>query len=212
MHSVNRVEYHIDCSIQMEQFEKLAKLFQARVSGAERVAFVQDRPKLLETGLSMNCPKGLLLIRLRCGLTGEPMAALYGEIILEHYRNPRNYGSLPSPDISCEGVNPLCGDRIRIELQVIAGIVEAVRFKGDGCAISIAAASVLTELILGVDLTEGEPVSRDKLLSSLQSDIRPARVKCALLALEALRSGIELYTQGNSPSSRESQQQNSSTQ
>ncbi len=133
------------------------------------------------------------------------MAALYSEVILDHFQNPRNYGSLPSPDITCEDVNPLCGDRIRIELQVRGGIVEAARFKGDGCAISLAAASILTELILGADVTAGDAVSTDKLLSSLKSDIRPARIKCALLPLEVLRSGINLYNQGNSSLSRESQ-------
>ena len=121
------------------------------------------------------------------------MATLYSEIILEHFRHPRNYGSLPAPDIRCEDVNPLCGDRIRIELQVRGGIVEAARFKGDGCAISLAAASILTELILGADVTKGDVISTDTLLASLQTDIRPARIKCALLPLEALRSGIKLY-------------------
>jgi nitrogen fixation NifU-like protein len=126
------------------------------------------------------------------------MAVLYSEIILDHFRNPRNYGSLPSPDISSEDVNPLCGDRIRIELRVKDGIVEAARFKGDGCAISLAAASILTELILGANVTEGDVVSTERLLSSLESDIRPARIKCALLPLEAARSGIRRYNQANS--------------
>jgi len=125
------------------------------------------------------------------------MASLYSEIILDHFRRPRNYGSLSSPDISFEDVNPLCGDRIRIELRVKDGIVEAARFKGDGCAISLAAASILTELIVGAKISQGDPISADQLLASLQSDIRPARVKCALLPLEAVRSGIRLYNQSN---------------
>ena len=133
------------------------------------------------------------------------MGAIYSEIILDHFRNPRNYGSLPSPDVSYEDVNPLCGDRIRIELRVKGGLVEAARFRGDGCAISLAAASILTELILGADVIGGDPVSTDRLLSSLESDIRPARIKCALLPLEALRSGIRLYNQSNSSLSPESQ-------
>ena len=131
------------------------------------------------------------------------MAALYSEIILEHFRNPRNYGSLPAPDISHEGLNPLCGDRIRIELQMRGGIIEAARFKGDGCAVSLAAASILTELVLEADVTKGDVISTEKLLASLQTDIRPARIKCALLALEALRSGVKLYNQRNSSSNRE---------
>ena len=131
------------------------------------------------------------------------MAALYSEIILEHFRNPRNYGSLPAPDISCEDVNPLCGDRIRIEVKVRGNIIEAARFKGDGCAISLAAASILTGLILGADVTKGNLISNDTLLASLQSDIRPARIKCALLALEALRCGITLYRRDNPSLERE---------
>ena len=126
------------------------------------------------------------------------MVPLYSEVMLDHFRNPRNYGSLPSPDISCEDVNPLCGDRIRIELRVRAGIVEEARFKGDGCAISLSAASILTELIIGANVTEPDPVSTERLLSSLESDIRPARIKCALLPLEALRSGVRLYNKRNS--------------
>ena len=131
------------------------------------------------------------------------MAPLYSEIILEHFRNPRNYGSLPAPDISYEDVNPLCGDRIRIELKVRGSIIEAARFKGDGCAISLAAASILTELILGADVTDADLISTDTLLTSLQSDVRPARIKCALLALQALRSGITLYKHDNPSLKRE---------
>ena len=121
------------------------------------------------------------------------MAALYSEVILDHFRNPRNYGSLPAPDIAYEDVNPLCGDRIRIELTVRGRVVQAARFKGDGCAISLAAASILTELIVGADIDQEEVISNDKLLSSLKSDIKPARMKCALLPLEVLRSGVKIY-------------------
>jgi nitrogen fixation NifU-like protein len=123
------------------------------------------------------------------------MAALYSEVILDHFRNPRNFGSLPSPDIAFEDVNPLCGDRIRIELRVRDSVIEAARFRGDGCAISIAAASILTELIVGARIGEGEVIAAEKLLSSLKSHIKPARMKCALLPLEALRSGIEIHRQ-----------------
>jgi nitrogen fixation NifU-like protein len=119
------------------------------------------------------------------------MAALYSEVLLDHYRNPRNYGSLPSPDVTREIFNPLCGDRIRIELAIRDGRIEAARFVGDGCAISIAAASLLTELIIGGEIDH--LVSSDQLLSSLKSDIKPSRTRCALLSLEALRSGVESY-------------------
>jgi nitrogen fixation NifU-like protein len=121
------------------------------------------------------------------------MAALYSDTILNHFRQPRNYGSVPDPDISCEDFNPLCGDRIRIELKVNGTIIEDVRFKGDGCAISIAAASLLTELISGSDLKYIEELSDEALLSRLASDISPSRIQCAVLALGALRTGLRNY-------------------
>ena len=122
------------------------------------------------------------------------MPALYSDILLDHFRHPRNYGELPAADISSEHFNPLCGDRIRIELKLNGSVVEDARFKGDGCAISTAAASILTELIIGGDLKEAETISDDHLISALQSDIKPARIQCALLALEALRAGLKNHS------------------
>lgn len=123
------------------------------------------------------------------------MAALYSDVILDHFRNPRNYGSLPSPDITHEGLNPLCGDRIRIELKLRDGVITTVRFQGDGCAISLAAASLLTELIVDLDIDNGEVIPNTTLLSSLKSDIKPTRMKCALLPLEVLREGVKIHRQ-----------------
>jgi len=120
---------------------------------------------------------------------------IYSEVLLDHFRNPRNYGSLPSPDVAYEEVNPLCGDRIRIELEINDNRIVAARFVGDGCAISVAAASILTELILGDDIEQGAVISSEKLLSSLKSDIKPSRMKCALLPLEALRSCLKIFKQ-----------------
>jgi len=121
------------------------------------------------------------------------MATLYSEILLDHFRHPRNYGELPAPDISSENFNPLCGDRIRIELKLNGLVVQDARFKGDGCAISTAAASLLTELIRGSHIGEVAALSDDQLLAALESDIKPARIQCALLALEALRAGLKEY-------------------
>lgn len=114
------------------------------------------------------------------------MAALYSEKLLDHFRHPRNYGALTHPDISYESFNPLCGDRIRIEVRFRD---KQVRFRGDGCAISIAAASLLTEMILTTDPTR---ISDDQLIAALESDIKPARIQCALLPLEALRAGLKV--------------------
>ena len=121
------------------------------------------------------------------------MAALYSEVLLDHFRNPRNYGSLPSPDTAYEEFNPLCGDRVRIELKISDNRIAAARFVGDGCAISIAAASLLTELVLGAEVDKGALITDEELLSSLKSDIKPSRMKCALLPLEAFRSCVKIY-------------------
>src|SRR5215475_15869299 len=85
---------------------------------------------------------------------------LYSDTLLDHFRNPRNYGSLPSPDTAYEEFNPLCGDRIRIELKISDNRIAATGFVGDGCAISIAAASLLTEMVLGADIDHGGVISR----------------------------------------------------
>jgi nitrogen fixation NifU-like protein len=119
------------------------------------------------------------------------MAALYSEKLLDHFRHPRNYRALTMPDVSYESFNPLCGDRIRLELRIENDSVKEVGFRGDGCAISIAAASLLTELILENDLDAVRAISDDQLIAALESDIKPARVQCALLPLEALRAGLK---------------------
>jgi nitrogen fixation NifU-like protein len=121
------------------------------------------------------------------------MPALYSEILLDHFRRPRNYGSLDAPDISNEQFNPLCGDRIRIELKLEQSKVVETRFKGDGCAISKAAASLLTEMILGEDLAQLASFPDTRLISALESNIQPARLQCALLPLQALREGLRSY-------------------
>jgi nitrogen fixation protein NifU and related proteins len=118
--------------------------------------------------------------------------SIYSDTLLDHFRNPRNYGSLSSPDVAYEEFNPLCGDRIRIELKISDNRIAAARFVGDGCAISVAAASLLTELILGAEIDKGAPISEEELLSALRSDIKPSRMKCALLPLEALRSCLKV--------------------
>ena len=119
------------------------------------------------------------------------MAALYSDILLDHFRNPRNYGDLDTPDVSYENFNPLCGDRIRIELRLVEATIAVARFKGDGCAISIAAASLLTETITGAPVAEAASLTDDRLIAALQSDIQPARIQCATLALEALRAALK---------------------
>jgi nitrogen fixation protein NifU and related proteins len=123
------------------------------------------------------------------------MTPQYSTTIFEHFRHPRNYGALPAPEIAYEAVNALCGDRIRMELNISADqTIAAVRFRGDSCIISRAAASILTELIQGRALPEVALLPQEVLLTALHTAVRPARVKCALLPLHALQAGIAAYS------------------
>jgi len=114
------------------------------------------------------------------------MNDMYREYILDHYRNPRNYGRLEEPDIHAEDSNPLCGDQVRLDLKIDNGHVSAVRFSGRGCAISQASASMLTEMIDGRPLDEVKQLRREDILDALGIEINPARQKCALLSLKVL--------------------------
>ena len=114
----------------------------------------------------------------------------YRQNILDHYQNPRNFGTLEKPDISAEDSNPLCGDKIRIDLRVKNGTIEDVKFTGIGCSISRAAASMLTEEVKGKTLEEVKAIGRDEVLEMLGIELGPVRLKCALLALKTLKVGV----------------------
>jgi nitrogen fixation NifU-like protein len=115
---------------------------------------------------------------------------LYREIILDHYRRPRNKGTLDPADFSYEDTNPLCGDEVRIDLRVAGDRVADVKFSGRGCAISQAAASILTEMVEGRPLNEVKALTKDDMLDELGVPISPARMKCALLGLKVLKAGL----------------------
>ncbi|HEY4691712.1 MAG TPA: SUF system NifU family Fe-S cluster assembly protein [Anaerolineae bacterium] len=117
------------------------------------------------------------------------MQDLAMENILDHYENPRNKGRLEHPDISHEEDNPVCGDRIHIDLKVDDGIISDVRFDGRGCSISQAAASMLTEEIKGKTLDEVKHFDKAQILELLGIPIGPVRMKCALLSLKVLKAG-----------------------
>lgn len=115
---------------------------------------------------------------------------LYRQNILDHYQSPRNFGALDHPEISAEDANPLCGDKIRIDLRVKDGLIADVKFSGKGCAISLAAASMLTEEIRGKSLEEVKQIGKDEVLELLGIELGPVRLKCALLALKTLKVGV----------------------
>jgi len=115
---------------------------------------------------------------------------LYRENILEHYKHPRNRGTLEHPDITYEDANPLCGDKIRMDINVRDGKIADVRFSGVGCSISQAAASMLCEAIEGKPLDEVKKLGRDDMLEMLGIQLGPVRLKCGLLALKTLKAGV----------------------
>jgi nitrogen fixation NifU-like protein len=119
------------------------------------------------------------------------MDDFYRENILDHYRHPRNAGTLENPTHSHEEHNPLCGDVLQIDLHVNDNnIVEQVAFQGKGCAISQASASMLTEIIEGKTLDEVKQISKEDILEMLGIEIGPVRMKCALLSLKTLKAGV----------------------
>ena len=119
------------------------------------------------------------------------MDDFYREEILEHYTHPHNYGTLENPDISHEEDNPLCGDRIRfdIDLDDDGQTVKDVRFSAVGCAISKASASMLTDLLVGQTLDEIKAMTKDDVVEELGIDLGPVRLKCALLPLKVVKVG-----------------------
>lgn len=119
------------------------------------------------------------------------MDDLYRELIIDRYKNPQMQGNLDPNDFSYEDDNPLCGDRIRIELRVDENeiVTEAV-FSGEGCAISLASADLLLESIIGKSLDEIKQVSKEDILEMLGIQLGPVRLKCALLSLKVLKAGV----------------------
>jgi nitrogen fixation NifU-like protein len=118
------------------------------------------------------------------------MDDLYREVILDHYKNPRHRGTLDPHDFSYEDENPLCGDKLRIDVRLDAEQrVADVAFSGRGCAISQASASLLTDAILGKTLAEVKQLTKDDILDLLGIELGPVRLKCALLSLKVLKAG-----------------------
>ncbi len=133
---------------------------------------------------------------------------LYREVILDHYRSPRHRGSLPSPTISREGLNPLCGDEIVVDILVEEGLIRDVAYRGSGCSISQSSGSMMTEAVKGKGLEQVEQLIRDftammqgspevdaESLGDLEAltGVRkfPVRVKCATLAWHTLNAALE---------------------
>ncbi len=125
------------------------------------------------------------------------MSDIYTPHILDHYANPRNFGHLEEPDIVGDADDPSCGDQVHIELRLDEnGRVAEVAFDGEGCMVSMASASLLTEYLEGKPLEELEAITEQDIFQLLQVPVPPSRRRCATLPLQVLQAGLEAYRRG----------------
>jgi nitrogen fixation NifU-like protein len=115
---------------------------------------------------------------------------LYREVILDHYKNPRNHGTIEGAHAHADGQNPLCGDEISIDVSFEGDTISDVKFSGRGCAISQAATSMLTEMIVGKSAEQAAALQKDDLLEEMPIPLTPVRLKCALLGLTTLKMAL----------------------
>ena len=115
---------------------------------------------------------------------------LYSSVISERFRHPRFFGDLPDADAVFEDVNPLCGDRVRIQLRLANGGIADARFKGDSCAICMASADLLAEMARGRAVDDALALGPDDLLTRLGARIRPSRMTCVTLPLQVLKGAL----------------------
>jgi nitrogen fixation NifU-like protein len=126
------------------------------------------------------------------GIGGSDM---YRQQILDHYKSPRNYGELEDPTFTHVGENPMCGDTIEMDvvLDDAESTIERVAFRGDGCAISQASASMLSEQLQGMPIEELQEMDRDDIVEMLGVEVSPMRIKCAVLAEKVAQDGADIY-------------------
>ena len=122
------------------------------------------------------------------------MDDLYREHILDHYKSPRNYGAMEHADASAEGQNPLCGDQLTIDLTIADDSISDIRFSGHGCAISQAAASMLTDMVKGRLVTDAASITSDEMTAEVGIPLSPVRLKCALLGLSTLKIALHRHS------------------
>lgn len=120
---------------------------------------------------------------------------LYSEIIIDLHRNPRNFGTLDTPDLIVQGGSSVCGDQVIFHLKIDGDRIVAIRFHGSGCVISRAAESLVTDMVIGRTVADVLALSPDNVLEELGIALQLRR-KCALLGLHVLREGLSKWVAG----------------
>ena len=129
---------------------------------------------------------------------------IYREIILDHYRNPRNKGKIENPDVQVHDSNPLCGDEIDMYLKVKDDNIHDIKFDGKGCAICLSSASMLTEMVASKPLKSAKDITKEEVLENIGlTNLGPTRIKCALLSLKVLKMSMIKYYADREPDTAE---------
>lgn len=118
------------------------------------------------------------------------MDALYREYILDHYKSPRNFGELYPHDAEYSDLNPLCGDELGVHVRLKGGRIDDLRFHGQGCAISQASASIISDRLIGMSVAEIAELDRHFVIDELGIELSPTRLKCGLLALKVVQGAL----------------------
>ena len=121
------------------------------------------------------------------------MNDIYSENIMEHYRYPQNSGTLKNPDVEFHDSNPLCGDEINIGIKIDNNKLKDVKFNCEGCAISKASASIVSEKMIGKNIKDIMKLEKEFVLDLLKIPLNPMRIKCAMLFLRTLQKSIAQY-------------------
>ncbi|SRR6056297_67871 len=120
----------------------------------------------------------------------------YTDKVIEHFKNPRNQGSIENPDATGELGNPACGDVMKIYLQIKDNKIEDIKFETLGCAAAIAVSSAMTEIVKGKSLEEAEQVTKDEVVEAL-GGLPEMKVHCSVLGIDALKKAIQEYKENN---------------
>lgn len=118
---------------------------------------------------------------------------VYRDNMMDHYKNPRNFGTAQNPTITTPAQNPFCGDKLIIDLVITDNTIADFKFRGDMCAVAMSAASMLSEDLIGLSVDNAKHIDKEKLLTYFGSDLTTSRVKCATLVLDALTEALNSY-------------------